>query len=112
MEEDNIYRGQYLYVGKGWHSIVKPLIDYCLEHKVTIFEIKQKFGMLRFYTGASPVEFWFMVDEAEKKSMITCEECGKPGKRVGEEWVLTLCEEHEVIFSKLYFTRIRRKKHD
>ena len=35
-----------------------------------------------------------ITSEAEWKSAVTCEVCGKPGKLRGRYWVYTACEEH------------------
>jgi hypothetical protein len=62
--------------------------------QVTLDQIKEKFGTLRFYyTGGDDV-IDGMVRMAESMSGVTCEECGSPGKRIGGGWVTTLCEEH------------------
>ena|SRR5574343_828261 len=93
--DSNTHRGVYLCVGQGWHSLVKPLIDYCLAHNIPIHQIKEKFGGLRFYTGAAPDELLDMISEAEKKSYTLCETCGKPGTLKKERgWLRTACEEH------------------
>ena len=63
-------------------------------HQVTLDQVKEKFGTLRFYyTGGDDV-IDGMVRMAESMSGVTCEECGNPGKRIGGGWVTTLCEEH------------------
>ena len=62
--------------------------------QVTLDQVKEEFGTLRFYyTGGDDV-IDGMVRMAESMSGVTCEECGGTGKRVGGGWVTTLCETH------------------
>ena len=58
-----------------------------------LHQVKEKFGGLRFYVGASTPEMEKRIDQAEEESFQTCENCGEPGKgsNVGY-WYLTLCE--------------------
>ena len=89
-------------VGPGWHKIVEPLIDKAWEMGITIDQIKEKYGGLRFYfsgglkiTGKMFDKFMKLVDEAEARSYLICERCGKDGKlRQDLDWILTLCDEH------------------
>lgn len=81
-------------VGKGWHPIVQPLIDYCNKHGIEILQVKEKFGGLRFYTGESPYELDLMISDAEAHSEITCEVCGEPGSIQGRGWLKCVCPRH------------------
>lgn len=56
-------------------------------------QVKEKFGTLRFYMTHSSDEMEAIIDEAERKSAITCEACGKPGKVVGGGWLYCRCRE-------------------
>lgn len=56
--------------------------------------VKQKFGMLRFYVDNGSEEMRSMIDEACGESKRICEICGKPGALSGRNPVATLCEEH------------------
>lgn len=56
-------------------------------------QVKEKFGTLRFYMTGSTDEMEAIITEAERRSAVTCEECGKPGKLVGGGWVYTRCRE-------------------
>ena len=106
--------------GDGWFNILDQLmgniqhhIDWKQEQKekynrgegctqVTLDQVKEKFGTLRFYyTGGDDV-IDGMVRMAESMSGVTCEECGSPGKRVGGGWVTTLCEAHATARSIVY----------
>lgn len=79
----------------GWKSLIDPLIEYCEKHNIKILQIKEKFGGLRFYTGAAPDEFYEMVHKAEQESYKTCEVCGEPGKLYKDGWLKTLCDKHK-----------------
>lgn len=80
-------------VGKGWHSIIIPLIKECNEKGIVITQIKEKFGTLRFYVAGCSDEMWEKIEAAEKLSATTCEDCGKPGKLISGGWLRTLCDE-------------------
>jgi hypothetical protein len=59
--------------------------------QVTLDQVKEKFGTLRFYyTGGDDV-IDGMVRMAESMSGVTCEGCGNPGERRGGGWVHTYC---------------------
>lgn len=65
---------------------------------VTASQVKEKFGTLRFYLNAVHADVYdevhTLVDRAEKRSAVTCEYCGRPGRQVNPRgWVRTLCEE-------------------
>lgn len=83
-------------VGPGWKSLIEPLIRECEERGVSILQIKEKFGGLRFYiAGENPAfsEMQDKIDKAEEDSYTICEWCGAPGKRSDYRfWLKTLCE--------------------
>ena len=64
--------------------------------QVTLDQVKEKFGTLRFYYTGGDDEISGMVRMAESMSGVTCEECGNPGETKGQGWVVTLCETHRV----------------
>lgn len=84
-------------VGDGWFEIIKELAEKLEPLGVVAAQVKEKFGGLRFYINGVDKsifdEVHGYINEAESKSYETCERCGKPGKRTGKGWVLTLCEE-------------------
>lgn len=96
----------YGFPGDGWFQIIydlsaklEPLIAQQAEDGgpcAKAFQVKEKFGTLRFYMENATGEMLHFVYEAEMASMVTCERCGAPGKtRVGG-WLKTLCDEcHE-----------------
>jgi hypothetical protein len=62
--------------------------------QVTLDQIKEKFGTLRFYYQGGDDTIDGMVRMAESMSGVTCEECGDPGKRRGSGWIYTACDAH------------------
>lgn len=61
------------------------------EYHATASQVKEKFGVLHFYTNGFTDKMNKLVDEAEKASETICEFCGKPGKRRNNGWIQTLC---------------------
>lgn len=62
--------------------------------QVVADQVKEKFGTLSFYYSGGDDYIRGLVSMAESMSGVTCEECGKPGKRNGKGWIRTLCDEH------------------
>ncbi len=91
--------------GRGWVPILDNLMGTLdvLQRKegftITVAQIKEKFGGLRFYIGAVPTEHYetvyTFIDEAEQLAYVTCEDCGEPGKTRQGGWIRTLCDECE-----------------
>lgn len=63
-------------------------------------QVKEKFGELCFYMSGATAEIYKITHEAERKSAITCENCGQPGKLREEGWLFTLCDECNTIKQK------------
>ena len=96
--------------GDGWFNILDQLMSNIQHHidwnnqnfekgykqykqvaQVTLDQVKEKFGTLRFYyTGGDDI-IDGMVRMAESMSGVTCEECGNVGERRGGGWVHTYC---------------------
>ena len=78
----------------------QELIDRTLQEvpglvpQVTLDQVKEKFGTLRFYYSGGDDVIDGMVRMAESMSSVTCEECGKPGTSTGGGWIKTVCAEH------------------
>jgi hypothetical protein len=64
--------------------------------QVTLDQVKEKFGGLRFYYTGGDEHIRGLVSMAESMSVVTCEICGSPGKRGGIGWISTRCEEHNL----------------
>lgn len=62
--------------------------------QVTLDQVKEKFGTLRFYYTGGDEYISGLVSMAESMSGVTCEECGSPGETKGQGWLVTLCETH------------------
>ena len=62
--------------------------------QVTLDQVKEKFGTLRFYYSGGDDYIRGLVSMAESMSGVTCETCGKPGTRTGGGWIKTVCVEH------------------
>jgi len=59
--------------------------------QVTLDQVKEKFGTLRFYYSGGDDIINGMVRMAESMTGVTCEECGNVGERRGGGWVHTYC---------------------
>jgi hypothetical protein len=79
------------------HNITVP--EYV--NQVTLDQVKEKFGTLRFYYTGGDDYIRGLVSMAESMSGVTCEECSKPGTTEGPGWIRTLCEEHRNERNKL-----------
>ena len=99
--------------GDGWFNILDQLMSNIQHHidwnnqnfekgykqykqvaQVTLDQVKEKFGTLRFYYTGGDDEISGMVRMAESMSGVTCEECGNPGKCRGSGWMYTACDTH------------------
>lgn len=88
----------------GWYDIIEPVIKAIHEHNSSITnpqereiypeQVKEKYGTLRFYTNYVTAEIDRLVNEAENKSVTTCERCGKKGELICARWLYTACPEH------------------
>ena len=93
--------------GEGWWPILEKLCSNIQSHldwknktaevvpQVTVAQIKEKFGGLRFYYDGGDDHINGMVRMAEAWAEASCEECGSPGKRRDGGWIKTLCDIHE-----------------
>ena len=94
--------------GDGWFNILNQLMGNIQHHidwknrngevvpQVTLDQVKEKFGTLRFYYTGGDEYIHGMVAMAEAMSGVTCESCGNPGERKGGGWVHTYCEPCEI----------------
>lgn len=92
--------------GKGWFNLlmeltkkIEPLLeayqrDFPDEEVPAAVQVKEKFGTLRFYMSYETEEMSDLINQAERQSATTCENCGSlEGKLQGTGWVKTLCDE-------------------
>ena len=91
-------------VGEGWWPILEELCSSIQHHidwkkgacpQVTVAQIKEKFGGLRFYYEGGDDQVCGMVSMAESWAAHSCETCGAPGERRQGGWIKTLCDHHE-----------------
>lgn len=69
------------------------------EEKYIVFQVKEKFGGLRFYMDSQTEEMSRLIEIAEDASFKICEICGEPGRprKKGSNaygWIKTVCETH------------------
>lgn len=91
--------------GDGWYDLLYELFEKIETHFKTqppevvdafsVQQIKEKYGTLRFYCSGDDVVEGF-IREAEDKSEVTCEACGKPGKIRPGGWISVQCHEHHL----------------
>lgn len=94
-------------VDEGWWPILEALCSQIQHHidwknkqsevvaSVTVNQIKEKFGGLRFYYSGGDDAIDGMVRMAESWAAHSCETCGAPGKSRDGGWIKTLCDHHE-----------------
>ena len=102
-----MFVGKYggIAVGKGWFGILTQLCQNIQSHidwqntrvpnscpQVTIEQVKEKFGSLRFYYQGGDEYIMGLVSMAESMTGITCEECGNPGETRHDGWVHVSCD--------------------
>lgn len=91
--------GKSIDTGPGWYPLLVELDRQlvAIDPDYVVHQVKEKFGGLRFYYGTDRGDLSAQMDElvqaAEQRAAVTCEECGQPGtvhqNRAG--WVRTLC---------------------
>lgn len=83
-----------LCVGVGWQPIVRQLFADMLAAgwDGRVIQVKEKWGGLRVYVGGAPDAVHDLIESAETKSCITCEDCGADGQMRGGSYVRTLCD--------------------
>jgi hypothetical protein len=92
--------------GDGWFQLLNQLMGNIQSYidwqnreeevvrQVTLDQVKEKFGTLRFYYTGGDDFIRGLVAMAESMSGVICEECGKPGTSTGGGWIKTVCVEH------------------
>jgi len=89
----------------GWYDIIFKLSEEIEKFNnqvkdekeyecVQAFQVKEKFGGLRFYVNGAPEHIYKAIEKTEKTSYETCEECGKPGsmRTLRGFWLKTMCD--------------------
>lgn len=85
--------------GDGWYDILDHLCGAIKEHtydsdEVTVDQVKEKFGRLRFYLSREDDVIHGMISMAEYMSSQICETCGERGHLRTGSWLVTLCDVH------------------
>ena len=92
--------------GEGWWPILTNLcanIQHHLDWKnknsevvpqVTVNQIKEKFGGLRFYYDGGDDKIQGMVRMAEAWADAVCEDCGAPATKKTTGWIRNVCDKH------------------
>lgn len=80
--------------GDGWFKIIDQLSAdiTAIDKDVMAVQVKEKYGGLRFYIEGGAEHIYDLIDEAEERSLVTCERCGEPGTTRNEGWVYTMCD--------------------
>ena len=87
-------------IDEGWVPLVRSLVS-VIEHwlkylkekpQFSVFQVKEKFGGLRFYYVGGDDFIRGAVHLAEAMSMRTCERCAAPGVLRPLGWLRTLCD--------------------
>lgn len=88
------------FCGDGWFSIIWSMLEdiekiYELQHlqiDTEIYQITEKYGVMRVYTIGGCAEVSKIILKYEKQSEHVCEECGDSGEtcEIGG-WTATLC---------------------
>ena len=93
-------------IDDGWFNIIDLLCHSIQTHinwqnrneltveQVTVLQLKEKFGGLRFYYQGGDDYVSGLVVMAEQLSERTCERCGDKGKLRSGGWVKCLCDRH------------------
>lgn len=90
--------------GDGWFQLLYDLsskiMNYCKENNMPVplvVQVKEKFAELRYYLDGADDQIYKFIDEAEDKSMATCETCGEKGSlHTHGSWLVTVCEKHGI----------------
>ena len=59
-----------------------------------VYQVKEKFGGLRFYTNSGSRAIRDLIQKAAEQSVHICDICGQPGTLRKDGWWRTKCDEH------------------
>lgn len=89
--------------GSGWEPLLrelsegleKEILKLPVEHRdhIRASQVKEKYGTLRFYMTSESDEMSYLIGEAERKSAVTCENCGSKGKVRNDGWISIRCDD-------------------
>lgn len=84
----------------GWFKVLKSLLQEIRDiierddlKDLRVFQIKEKFGTLRFYLNFHSSSIDECIKKAEERSETVCEECGSEEGALGKTrgWISVLC---------------------
>ena len=83
--------------GDGWYDLLHKLISDIIEtdppKDFELFQVKEKFGGLRFYTRGSTDVIEQLIEIAENDSVTICEGCGADATTQNVNgWYTTVCD--------------------
>lgn len=82
-------------IERAEHAMEEDIVVPDRVDHITVLQIKEKFGGLRFYYQGGDAEVHGMVTMAEAWAGFSCEVCGERGERRNSGWIRTLCDVHE-----------------
>lgn len=84
--------------GDGWYDIID---DMCHElekldnNDLEFSQIKEKYGALTVYEDGGDIQSDIIIENAGKRSLVTCEVCGEIGRLNRDDgWLAVRCPEH------------------
>ena len=90
--------------GGGWVELLSTLLYKINLHaeqnnlEVTVLQVKEKFGGLRFYISGNSEYINGLISMAEGMSFYICEYCGERGESSSKSgWIKTKCKECQKI---------------
>jgi len=81
--------------GDGWFLIVWQLSEQLEKLGCVAAQVKEKFGLLRFYLESYPDGAQELIAAAEQLSSVTCDKCGQPGTLSESGWMRIRCDMHK-----------------
>ena len=66
-------------------------IDYLDKYRIT--QIKEKYGMLRWYDFGASRKIYDIISKYEGISQVTCICCGKPATKITTGWISPYCDD-------------------
>lgn len=85
---------------QGWYKLLDELLGKIQAHTtdnseapIQVFQIKEKFGGLRFYYSGGDNYIAGLVQLAEHESEKTCEVCSAPGTMRTDGWMKVRCDD-------------------
>ena len=81
----------------GWAGILRRLSERLTDKQLTVLQVKEKFGGLRYYVEIGAAEdVGSAIGDAENQSWETCDVCGEYGelRATDSHWFMVRCDSH------------------